>query len=549
MSHESSASYINSGRLERAIAGIHPAFFAGLFVVFVALVTWSRFYYINPDGLCYIGIARLVARGDFFDAFDAFRGPFISWLAAPLSLFLPELLAIRLPVVLGSLLTAFVTWFVVKMLIQDAYLRNVAFITILFMPAIMNGTALITPDTLLSAAVLLGFYLMLRLISRPRFSTAVLLGLTWAIAYYIKSFAFTFAICFFLLSWLLSALTDRSKSLLAFSKVLALTIAVFILASLPWLLVIHHKYGRWMAGSAGRYNIFYMGAQPQVDDVPIRQDAPWLTHSEFPQDGGMVGYGDPCPPGDVIYTYSILDVDPAKQFRTFLANLAYLVRSLWDIFGLAAIPVLVGLVFAASFCIRDRRFALVLLGCVLWILLYCIVLLRHRYLLPIAPLLVVAACGGYEAIWHRLRLGSQTASFKYAGIVSLLLLLQLVGSCAWGVNRVAYHVRRYFNETSKYLAIARDLAQLPDLHRIAQSSSSQHTVPYLAYLADIPYAGPIVLERHKDDWLDILKKGHISYFFVPSGELELVETKGLEPVYQFRARGMDFQVFKVLYDN
>jgi hypothetical protein len=169
--------------------------------------------------------------------------------------------------------------------------------------------------------------------------------------------------------------------------------------------------------------------------------------------------------------------------------------------------------------------------------------------MPIAPLLVVVACGGYEALYEKWRRIAPAVNPKYKTLVLSLLLLQLIGSFAWTTGRVAVHIQKYFTETSKYLAIARDLAHLSGLRKIAQSSLDKQTVPYLSYLADVPYAGQIVLERHRSDWLEVLKKGHISHFVALRGELEPADTRELELIYQFHAKSKDFQMFKILYDD
>ena len=522
--------------------------FAALFILSIAVVTWSRFYYVNPDGLQYIGIARLLKLGAWYDTVNAYRGPLISWLLAFLSTFLPELFAARLIVSLSSLLTVLVSWFIIKVIIQDKVLRRVAIFTIMFMPLIMDTTALITPDSLLSVTALLGFYFGIRFIQRPDYRTAGILGIVWAVAYYAKSFGFVFAIVFFILLGLITLLPYDRKTIMVILKSLVFGLFIFGVATLPWLIAIRHKYGHWMSSYAGKFNLFYWSLQ--IEDPPIQRDAPWLETGTFTKDNKMGGYHDPCPPGDILFTYSVFKADPYLQLKTFFANIRSLVRFFWDMFGLSSIPILLGLFFTLYVPISEKRFQLTSSGSILWILMYCTLVLDQRYLMPIAPLIVINACRGYEAIYHRLGRNCQNLSVqKYRRILSILLLVQLVGSFAWGVNRVAHYVRRYQTETSMYVALARDLAETYHIEKLAHTDSCGHTIGYLAYLGDIPYAGAIVLERHKNDWLDIIKKGNISHLVAVSGELDDSETDGLKFVREFRARGKDHLMYEILYDG
>jgi hypothetical protein len=524
--------------------------FAVLFALLIAVVTWSRYYYINPDGLEYIGIARLIKLGAWYDTINGIRSPLISWLMAFLSTFLPELFAARLIVSLASLLTLLVSWFVIKAIIKDKAIKCVAILTIMFMPIIMNATSKITPDTLLSTLTLLGFYFGIRFIQTPDYKTAGILGLIWAIAYYSKSFGFAFAIVFFILLGLFTLLPYNRKTVMAVSKSLVFGFLVFGMTVLPWLIAIRHKYGHWMFSSAGKFNLFYQGSYPQKDHPKLPRDTPWLDSETFKKDNKMGGYHDMCPPGDVIFTYSVFKIDPYRQLKNFFANIRSLVPFSWDMYGLSCIPIVLGLLFSLYVPFKEKRFHLLTSGCVMWILMYGAILIHSRYLVPVAPLIVIIACRGYEAVYHKLERNSQNPGVdKYRRILTILLLAQVVGSFAWGITRVAHYVRRYQTEISQYVVLARNLAENYHIEKIANTDSCDHTIGYIAYLGDIPYAGAIVLERHKNDWLDLIKKGNISHVVFVSGELDKRGTDGLKFVREFIVRGKVLLMYEVLYDD
>lgn len=527
---------------------IHLSPFAVFFVLSIAVVAWSRYYYINPDGLQYIGIARLIKLGAWYDTVNAYRGPLISWLMAFLSTFSPELFAVRLIISLGSLLTVLVSWFIIKAIIKDKAIRRIAILTIMFMPLMMDATAKITPDTLLSVMVLLGFYFGIKFIQTPDYKTAGILGIIWAVAYYSKSFGFVFAIVFFILLGLITLLPYDRKTVLAVSKSLVFGFFIFGLTVLPWLIAIRHKYGKWMSSYAGKFNLFYWSMQ--IEDPPIQRDVPWLEANTFTKDNKMGGYHDPCPPGDILFTYSVFEADPYLQLKTFFANIRFLAPFSWDMYGLSCIPILLGLFFSLFVPIKDKRFQLISASCILWILMYCALVLSPRYLMPVAPLIVIIACRGYEGVYHKLERNSQNPGVdKYRRILTVLLLVQMVGSFAFGSIRVAHYVKRYQTEISKYVVLARDLAETYHIEKIANTDSCGHTIGYLAYLGDIPYAGAIVLERHKNDWLDLIKKGNISHVVFVSGELDKSETEGLKLIREFSARGRDYLMYEILYND
>ncbi|NIT57672.1 MAG: hypothetical protein GWN00_16010 [Aliifodinibius sp.] len=524
--------------------------FVILFVLSIAVVTWSRYYYINKDGLQYIGIARLIKLGAWYDTVNAVRGPLISWLMAFLSTFLPELFAVRLIVSLASILTVLVSWFIIKSIIKDKAIRYVAILTIMFMPVIMNTSAKITPDTLLSVVALLGFYFGIKFIQIPDYKTAGILGMVWAIAYYTKSFGFVFAIVFFILLGLMTLLPYDRKTITVISKSLVFGLFIFGITVLPWLIAIRHKYGHWMFSSAGKFNLFYMGAYPQRDDPKLLHDAPWLDSEMFTKDNKMAGYHDYCPPGDVIFTYSVFDIDPYRQLKNFFANISSLVPYFWHMYGLSCIPIVLGLLFSMYVPFKEKQFQLISSGCIMWILMYGAVLIHRRYLMPVAPLIVIIACRGYEAIYCKFGHDNlDSGVFKYRRILTVLLLVQIVGSIAFGVIRVARYVRKYQTEISKYVVLAQDLAETYHIGKIANTNSCDHEIAYLAYLGDIPYAGAIIPERHKNDWIDLIKKGNISHVVVLAGELDNSETDELKFVREFSARGKDFLMYEILYNE
>jgi hypothetical protein len=171
--------------------------------------------------------------------------------------------------------------------------------------------------------------------------------------------------------------------------------------------------------------------------------------------------------------------------------------------------------------------------------------------MPIAPLIVIIACRGYEIAYAKLkRNGSNPGKRKYQQILSTLLLVQLIASPVWGICRLAHYVKRYQRVTCGQVALARDLAEIEDIEKLAQTYACGGTIRYLAYVGNIPYAGAIVLEQHKkEDMMKIIKNANISHIIATRGELDESETEGFHLVHKFSTRDKNFLVYKVLYDN
>jgi len=523
-----------------------------LFLLWIAVVTWARYYGVNPDGFAYIGIARLIKLGAWHDAVNAYLGPLISWLLALLSLFVPELLASRLIVASASVVVALVSWFILKESLQNKTLRYIAAVTIMLAPAMIDTTALITPDLLLSIFVLLAFYYGMKFLERAEYKSAALAGLSWGLAYYAKSFGFVFAPIFFMLLWLLAVLPFERRRLMIVSKPLILGLSVFVIVSMPWLTALHYKYGHWMSGSAGKYNLFYQyhGIYPQKPR-PIPPDAPWLNPQLFARDNNMAGYWDPCPPGDIIYSYSLADLNPFLQLKTFLTNLCLLLPAgLWGMFGLGCLPIIIGLVLCLPTLKAEKPMLLIALGCLFWVLMYLAVILEYRYLTPVVPLLVLLACKGYYAAFLKLAQNpSAPGTNCKLRLLHILLLIQVITTLIWGGSRVIHYVIRNQQLTSKQVQLAYDLARVDGVTNLAQTYSCKVTGCCLAYIANIRYAGQIVPERHKGALLYVLRKGNISHLITRAGEIDEAHLAGLQFVRDFSAEHKEYSLYKVLYDD
>lgn len=536
--------------IEQFGSWINLRILSAVFLLFVVLVGWSDYYNIDPDGLSYIGIARLLKLGAWHDAVNAFWGPMISWLIALLSIPLPELLATRLITALSSVAVVLVSWLIVKSVLHDDGLRRIAIITIMFMPLLIKTNAKITPDLLLSIFVLLAFYYGMKFIERAEYKSAALAGLSWGLAYYAKSFGFVFAWLFFMLLWLLSVLPFDGKKLIAVSKPLVIGLGVFIIVSMPWMTAIHHKYGLWMSGSAGKCNLFYEKPYPQLTWPKPLEDAAWLKPKAFSKDNLMAGYYDRCPPGNVIYTYSLFDIKPWLVVKKIFAHLVMLASYPWNIFRLACLPVIIGFVLALPTIKTDKRLLLMVLGCLFWVVLYLIVCLQERYLMPVVPLFVVIASKGYEIAWLKpaQKFSAEGANSRHR-LLHALFLLQALSILLMGSYYSIQRVRECRRDSLKHVQLAQELVHTDGITNLSVTYSCKFAGPYIACIAGISYLGQIVPEKHENDIADVLRKGHISHLVTLPSEMDDNQLKGLSFVREFTLGKVKYWLYKVVYDE
>jgi len=207
-------------------------------------------YHINPDGICYLRIARYYSEGNFSAAINACWSPLICWLLAPLyKIGIPELIAFRL---LNIVIACFILYKI--HLILDKFFNN---ISESFRLSITVSCALellilhfntITPD-LLTLCLLL--YLLDIYLSDDIFTKPFVVGLLGALLYFTKAYSFYFFSAFIIL-YTIQKIAIK-KFLRKDFKSLFLSVATFLLISICWIFVMHWKYHEWTISSASGY--------------------------------------------------------------------------------------------------------------------------------------------------------------------------------------------------------------------------------------------------------------------------------------------------------
>lgn len=242
-------------------------------------------YQINPDGVGYISVAQKYAAGQFFDAVNAYWSPLYSWLLVPLlKMGIEPLLASKILGLLIGAATIIAMW----RLARFTGIPRVAAMVICAagIPLIVDAAYMvITPDLLIACAIL--FYIAS--FCNPRrpthWTSALRLGLLMGLAYLAKAYALPFVVAHFGLIRLIEIIKGGPPryrwKLMGASLV---TLAALALVVGAWSTALKHKFGYYMTGSSGRYNL--------ILDAP---DDPTLHE---PRPHQVIFYGFLAPPND-----------------------------------------------------------------------------------------------------------------------------------------------------------------------------------------------------------------------------------------------------------
>ncbi|ADZ10569.1 hypothetical protein Metbo_2356 [Methanobacterium lacus] len=230
------------------------------YIVTVSFLFKYYMYQINNDGIVYINISRQILEGHFYESISDYWGPLISWLMLPFLYFLKSPLMGLYSAKLTSIVIGLVTLFGIRRLSyrfeMEEWLRTLIILTTV--PVITYFVmSFITPDLLM--VCVLTYYLAA--VYDPNYSKTVLNGIfcgfLGALAYFTKSYGFTFFIASFLIFNLIHYLTEMDKT--AVIKNLAAGLLVFLLISSVWICFISYKDGKITYGSSGDFNYALVG--------------------------------------------------------------------------------------------------------------------------------------------------------------------------------------------------------------------------------------------------------------------------------------------------
>lgn len=208
-------------------------------------------YQINPDGVCYISIAKNYAAGNFHDAINGYWSPLISWIMAPfLSMGFDALITfkvINLIIGLGCLLQLAK---IIGTLIPDNKVKglNVLIGSSFSLLIVDCALSVITPDLLASFFLLIYINLIL---GKKIFKYKILVAFLGALMFFAKAYFFWFFIVHLTIYVIFSKISSSSnKCIKSYLQVAFL----FLLIISPWEMSLYSKYNKVVISLAAKYN-------------------------------------------------------------------------------------------------------------------------------------------------------------------------------------------------------------------------------------------------------------------------------------------------------
>ena len=300
-----------------------------LFLVLVTYIILGIFlfryyqYQINFDETVYINIAKLYMTGSFYVSINDYWSPLISWLLTPFLLFAKTPLAALQSTKILSLITGFFTIIGIRQLSYRFEMDEVIRTVILFImvPVVLYfALNTITPDLLMVCVLVYYLTIIFNMDYPNKLSNGILCGILGALAYFTKSYGFTFFIASFIILNIFQYLHNsdgfRRKKII---KNFALGFAIFLMISGIWIGLISSKDEKLTIGTAGEINYIlvgpkYQGSNPfdvgiynpnQRNYFELKKWSPFSSWSNFKYQLHLIKYNT-LKIGSILYNFSYL---------------------------------------------------------------------------------------------------------------------------------------------------------------------------------------------------------------------------------------------------
>ena len=244
----------------KTIAKYTPFIASAMLMCVLLFIIYPNYqYYIDPDGTAYLTIAKRYAAGDYLKAINGYWSPWACWLSALLIkkglMPMPASVIVNAAGAIGFLYISHSLFlrFGISKLLQ--WLFNLSLSTFLCYAIFWQSF-----DDLWECFFLLS---ALRMMLADNFVGKPLLwistGIAGALAYFSKAYAFPF----FILSTACCVYFISNKNTAHWAKICAVSIGAMILFSLPWIYLLHQKYGIWTTSTSGSLNMsWYLVGHP-----------------------------------------------------------------------------------------------------------------------------------------------------------------------------------------------------------------------------------------------------------------------------------------------
>ena len=266
-------------------------FFTSAFIMCVLLMIICPYYkyYVDPDAVAYLTIAKRYAKGDIANAINGYWSPWSCWLVAlMIKSGFDDLISMVIINSIGAIGLLYISqsFFLKYGLVKKLqWALNITLALFLCYAIFWQSFDDIWECFFLLAA--------LRVMLNDKFSTSpalwTLTGITGTLAYFAKAYAFPF---FILNVTCCTYLIDRKQWL----KISATIIFIMVFCSSGWIYLLHQKYGIWTTSTAGTLNMsWYLVGHPHFKEgithlvpphntgSPYYWEDPWSANGDRPQ--------------------------------------------------------------------------------------------------------------------------------------------------------------------------------------------------------------------------------------------------------------------------
>jgi hypothetical protein len=306
----------------------------GILHVYAAIKSQSM----NADGIAYLDIGDAYFRGDWANAINAVWSPMYSWILGLVNFTVKPSMQWEFPVVhvvnffiyVFALACFEFMWSRVRNISEEVefkYLPNSLWWTLGYLLFIWVALSLIqmwavTPDMLMAAFVFLAAGILAQIrAGRDDFRLFLSLGLVLGLGYLSKTFMISIAPIFLALAWLVQ---HRERASL-FKPLLAT--GVFLLLSLPWIMLISNVKAKWTVGEAGTVTYLrYVNGMPfpHWQGDPATGIVPDHPSRVIHQSPAVYEFGEPIGgtyPISLDPSYWYEGIEPRFEFSGLLARL------------------------------------------------------------------------------------------------------------------------------------------------------------------------------------------------------------------------------------
>ncbi len=467
-------------------------------ILFYILLSGFFLYFhrfeIDPDGISYISLAKKYLQGDFQNAVNGLWSPLFPILLTPfIFLKVDPLLSAKLVLLLSGLGLLVIANKFLDLFKISANNKNIA-LFVLSIQLVFFALYTTTPDLLLTTILILHFTILYQPLYFKSIKWPALAGLTAALAYFSKEYAFIFCLVNFSVIHTIFYLQKRAALTKIIKHAVIFLFVFFILVS-PWIYLLSNKYDYLTFGNSGRYNLAIFG--------PINTGQPFDTNRIIapPNKTAISVWEDPSFENVTYFNPLTNPQDLKYQFFLFRKNLltTFIHLETFSIFSLIIILRTIYSFWKKNLPLKKRSMLLyIIVSSAIYLFGYNLINVEIRYLWPIFILLLILA------IYQLENINIKDSLLK---ISQVLFILSFIVYPLWYLTTHLYESKEYFDTANilKEMGINKE--------NLATNKYGRKTL-YISYHTNSRYFGQTGNYENTKELIKILSSHNIDYYIL-----------------------------------